>query len=222
MFMTVEGIDGAGKSSVVKRVAEILCELGYDVVTTRAPGGTVEADKLRALILDPANDFTPKSRFAMFAANMNQLATDIILPAVAKGKIVISDRYTDSTLVYQILVDDGLTPPERKAMHDFLMAMSVTPDLTYIIDIEPSEGMRRIKEVEKDVPNDVFDSAQMEVWERRRNAFRFLAGCAQHSGESRYRLISGMRTSVEVIAQTIAADIEELNELQPRLRQRAV
>lgn len=101
-FLTVEGVDGSGKSTQLKRVEAFLLERGYEVLRTREPGGDAVAEKIRALLLDPENeDMLPETEALLYAASRAQHVRQVILPALERGQVVLCDRFLDSSLAYQ-------------------------------------------------------------------------------------------------------------------------
>jgi dTMP kinase len=104
MFITFEGIDGSGKSTQSKLLTATLREKGYEVLLTREPGGTQIGDQIRTILLDDMTNsaMTPQAELLLFCASRAQLVGEVIRPFVAKGGIVICDRYADSTLAYQV------------------------------------------------------------------------------------------------------------------------
>ena len=140
MFITFEGIEGSGKTTQNHKCAEFLKTLGYDVVQTREPGGTALGAKLRQLILDPEQAFAhPQTEILLFYADRLEHVAQVIKPALAKGQIVLCDRYIDSTRAYQI--------GGRKMPADFIESLNaqidLMPDLTVLFDLDPQEGIRR-------------------------------------------------------------------------------
>src|SRR5690625_3268700 len=102
LFITLEGGDGAGKTSIIPSIKKKLEQRGYDVVTTREPGGSVIAEKIRNIILDPEHiEMDARTEALLYAAARRQHLVEIVLPALEKGKVVLCDRFTDSSLAYQ-------------------------------------------------------------------------------------------------------------------------
>jgi len=102
MFITLEGPEGSGKSCQIPPLADFLRQLGYEVLTTREPGGTAIGDQVRQVILNLKNtEMNPRTEILLFCAARVQLVEQVIRPALARGVVVISDRYADSTLAYQ-------------------------------------------------------------------------------------------------------------------------
>ena len=144
LFITFEGIDGGGKTTQLKLAAKWLREQGYAVVESREPGGTPLAEKVRELVLDPALPLTTTTQTLLYLAARSEHVDKLLRPAVAAGKIVLCDRFSDSTLVYQ-----GLA--QGKTLNDIAMLKTLcgfaseglTPDLTLVFDGRPEVLVRR-------------------------------------------------------------------------------
>lgn len=142
-FITLEGGEGSGKSSVIKLIVEKLQKEGYQVLQTREPGGVKIAEEIRNIILDKANtSMDGKTEALLYAASRRQHLVEKVIPALEKGMIVISDRYIDSSLVYQG-VARGIGIQEVYEMNLFAID-KILPNLTLILDIEPEIGLQRI------------------------------------------------------------------------------
>lgn len=139
LFITFEGGEGAGKSTQIKKLAQ---SLGGDCVVTREPGGTPEAEALRAVFFENNGQNWPAEAlvFLMFSARILHTQT-LILPALKKGHHVLSDRYTDSTRVYQGYA--GKLPLEKIEQIKSLAIGAFEPDITFIMDIDPAMGLAR-------------------------------------------------------------------------------
>ena len=138
-FITFEGGEAAGKSTQIARLAATLREAGYDVVVTREPGGTPGAEAIRGLMLNPETSLTPLAdTLLVFAARADHVAR-LIEPALQTGKIVLCDRFVDSTLAYQ---GHGLGV-ERAVIAELAKMIGISPDLTFILDINPETAARR-------------------------------------------------------------------------------
>jgi len=138
-FITFEGPDGSGKSSNIERLQEVLTELGYTVVLSREPGGTPTAEKLRTIILsDPVG---PKCELLLFAAARANHVETKIKPALAEGKIVISDRFADSSYAYQGIAR-GMK--EDVLMLENFVLQGFEPDYTLFFDVSLEESARRL------------------------------------------------------------------------------
>jgi len=141
MFITFEGIEGSGKTTQQQRLAALLRERGRTVVVTKEPGGTPLADRIRAILLDSASVIDPIAEVFLFAASRRQHTTEVIEPALARGEVVLCDRYADSTLAYQgfgRLIDlDRL-----RALNDWATD-SLKPRITLLYDLPEDTGIRR-------------------------------------------------------------------------------
>lgn len=141
-FITFEGIEGCGKTTQLRLAAERLAAAGYEVVVTREPGGCPIADEIRAILLDARNTaMVPLAELLLYAAARAQHVSEVIAPALAAGKIVLCDRFTDSTLAYQGY-GRGLDK-ELIARLNVLAAGTVKPDLTVILDCPVEIGLAR-------------------------------------------------------------------------------
>nr|HID12311.1 dTMP kinase [Anaerolineae bacterium] len=142
MFITLEGPDGSGKTTQARLLAEWLREQGHEVVLTREPGGTDIGDQIRAVLHDPRNTtMDARTEILLYSASRAQHVAQRIRPALAAGKIVISDRYADSTLAYQGY-GRGLDLEALRTITGFATG-GLTPDLTLCLDIAPREGLQR-------------------------------------------------------------------------------
>ncbi|MDF7638392.1 dTMP kinase [Lactobacillus sp. ESL0791] len=143
-FISFEGPDGAGKSTVVAQVVrELAPRLKTQYLVTREPGGSEIAEKIRQMILDPANSkMAAKTEALLYAASRSQHMAEVILPALAAGKMVFSDRFVDSSLAYQGVGRD-LGIAQVKQINDFATS-GVEPDLTLFLDVKPEVGLARI------------------------------------------------------------------------------
>ena len=171
MFITFEGPDGSGKSTVIKSVAERLIKDGYPIVLTREPGGTPIAEKIRNLILDNSNTALDKRSEALFyAASRRQHLIEKIWPALKEGKIVLCDRFIDSSLAYQ---GGGRDLGIEEVLNINLFATENTfPDLTLFFDVSPEVGLQRVSKDKKriadrlDNENEGFhDKVYASFWE---------------------------------------------------------
>ncbi len=146
LFISVEGTDGAGKSTQIDLLLKYLEEKGVDVVFTREPGGTYISEKIRNIILDTDNDGMDAACEALlYAASRAQHVREKIVPSLEAGKIVICDRYVDSSIIYQG-VARGLGVEEVRAINDFAIR-GVMPDLTLFFDLTVEESVKRKKDM---------------------------------------------------------------------------
>lgn len=143
LFITFEGVEGSGKSTQIKRAAAFLSSKGYDVLTFREPGGTRVSEAIREILLNKENtEMTAESELLLYLAARAQIVREKILPALTRGKVVICDRFEDSTLAYQ---GSGRGFPMKaiQQVSRLLVRGDLQPDLTFVLDIDPSKGMRR-------------------------------------------------------------------------------
>lgn len=145
-FITFEGAEGSGKSTQAKLLCNYLRQKGFPVIFVREPGTTVVGEKIRKILLDPRNkDMTPVSEMLLYMAARAEFVSHIVKPALEKGKIVISDRFLDSTVAYQGY-GHGM---DLKVINSIgkLVCQGKTPDLTIILDIASEKGLRRAGKV---------------------------------------------------------------------------
>lgn len=144
MFITLEGTEGSGKTSAINIVVERLKKEGYTIVQTREPGGTPIAEQIRNVILDVNNtSLDPRAEALLYAASRRQHLVEKVWPAIKEGKIVICDRYLDSSLAYQGGAR-GLGIDEVLNINLFATEHTM-PDLTLLFDLDPEVGLARIR-----------------------------------------------------------------------------
>lgn len=151
LFFSFEGIDGSGKSTQARLLADALQAAGHEVLSVREPGGTRLGESIRALLLSPDAEITPRAELLLFAAARAQLVESVIEPALASGIHVIADRYTDSTEAYQGAgrrLNQSLPVPVH--VLNTLATMGRRPDRTYMISVTPKESLRRLSRRMKD------------------------------------------------------------------------
>lgn len=142
MFITFEGPEGSGKTTQIQPLCGYLQDKGYDIVITREPGGTSIGDQIRRVLLDPANrEMLPEAEILLFSASRAQLVGQVVAPALARGAIVICDRFADSTMAYQGF-GRGLDLESLRRITQFATG-GLTPDLTVFLDLDVEEGLRR-------------------------------------------------------------------------------
>ena len=141
LFISFEGIDGSGKSTQARLLAQALRTRGLDVVLTREPGGSPGAEEIRALVLEgPPDRWSAETELLLFTAARRDHLERTIRPALAAGQIVICDRFADSTRMYQGLRGAGLRA-KVDALHALMIGQE--PDLTVLVDMEPNTGLAR-------------------------------------------------------------------------------
>lgn len=191
-FITFEGGEGSGKSTVMKDVATRLTKEGYKLVLTREPGGTPIAEEIRNVILDKDNTkMDPRTEALLYAASRRQHLVEKIWPALERGEIVLCDRYLDSSLAYQGGAR-GLGVDEVLSINMFATEGEY-PDLTLLFDLEPEEGLKRI---EKNKGREVnrLDLEKLEFHKKVRDNFHALA----KKYSTRYVVIDASKSLNEV------------------------
>lgn len=142
MFITLEGPDGSGKSMQVPMLAEFIRQRGYEVLTTREPGGTSIGDQIRQVIMKLGNtSMHPRTEILLFCAARAQIVEEVLKPALARGVVVISDRYADSTLAYQGY-GHGVNLDDLRQLLAFVTG-GLKPDLTLLLDVDATVGLQR-------------------------------------------------------------------------------
>ena len=142
MFITLEGMEGCGKSTQCALLVEHFTRLGFDVLRTLEPGGSVLGKELRRILLDSANsDLSPVSELFLYLADRAQHVGTVIRPALAQDRVVICDRFADSTVVYQGY-GRGLEPSLLRQLNDTAV-QGLWPDATVLLDLAPEQGLRR-------------------------------------------------------------------------------
>ena len=195
-FITFEGIDGSGKSTQSRRFADMLRAQGTEVVLTREPGGSPGAEEIRQLLLTGDPDrWSAETEILLFTAARRDHLEKTIEPALNAGKTVVSDRFADSTRVYQ-----GATRGDLRSMVDQLHSLMIgrEPDLTFIIDMDPALALER--GLARKSGEDRFEDFGLPFQETLRHGFLALA----HANPDRCILIDGNRTP-DQIASEIAA-----------------
>jgi dTMP kinase len=200
LFITFEGPDGSGKTTQVKQLAEYLRGRGCDVLAVREPGGTSIGEQIRDVLHSLANqEMRPQAEILLYCASRAQLVGQVIRPHLQSGGVVICDRYADSTLAYQGY-GRKLDLPTLRTILDFATG-SLRPDITFYLDIDAEEGLRRRK-VSGGEWNRMDDLA-VEIHRRVRAGY--LEMVAQEP--ARWVVMDGARE-----AETIAGEIREIVE----------
>ncbi|NEX11804.1 MAG: dTMP kinase [Prosthecochloris sp.] len=179
MFITFEGIDGAGKSTQVKMLRKLLISKGLEVLTLREPGGTDISESIRDILLEVKNDITPIGELLLFAASRAELVQKVIKPALSDHATVLLDRFYDSTSAYQGY-GRGL---DLAMLHQInrIASCSLEPDITFYLDLSPEDAMIR-KFSEKSLPLafedeelDRMERSGLEFYTRVRNGYQTIA-----------------------------------------------
>ena len=162
-FITFEGGDGSGKSTQISLLRDWLLQAGYDVILTREPGGTQISEKIRELILDPDNqEMADMTEALLYAAARAQLVSQMIKPALAEGKVVICDRFVDSSIAYQAY---GRGLGDAVGVINTYAVDGCMPDLTILLRLDPEKGSRRIADREHDRIEQAPDAFHRKVYE---------------------------------------------------------
>jgi dTMP kinase len=188
-FISFEGIDGSGKSTQARMLAESLRSEGRTVTLTREPGGSTGAEEIRRLVLEGDPDrWSPETEILLFTAARRDHLEKTIRPALARGEIVITDRFADSTRIYQ-----GITRGDLRATVDALhdLMIGVEPDLTILIDIDPAIGLSRARA--RAGTELRFEDMGLDTQVAMRAGFHALA-----AAHARFRVIDGARDADDV------------------------
>ena len=207
-FISFEGMEGCGKSTQIRLLAEKLRELGRSVEVSRSPGGTPVAEKIRELLKvpTPGDDLLPETELLLFGACHAQMTHRLIEPVLRRGGILLSDRFFDSTSAYQGYAR-GLDLNMVFRINRFACG-SLEPDLTLLLDIPPELGIERSRK-RGGAEKDRFDSEKMKFHHDVRNAFLELARLNPH----RFRIVDAARSPEEVHAQIMEAVHDRLADL---------
>jgi dTMP kinase len=199
VFLALEGGEGAGKSTQARLLAIWLRDQGYDVVTTHEPGATKIGNRLRALLLDTAHTgLSPRAETLMYAADRAEHVRSVIIPALERGAIVVTDRYVDSTLAYQGA--GRQLPVSEIAELNRWATGGLTPQLTILLDLPPLTGLgRRLSSADR------LESEPVEFHQRVRNGFLALA----NAEPDRYLVLDASRPEGEV-SRDIQQRVREL------------
>ncbi|MGE5553821.1 MAG: dTMP kinase [Betaproteobacteria bacterium] len=173
LFITLEGPDGGGKSTQAARLTERLRARGVPVVFTREPGGTPVGEALRQIILDPRNDLAGETEVLLYAASRAQNVEQVIRPALAEGKVVLAERFVDSSLAYQgYALGRGI---EAVRQINVFATGGLVPDLTLLLDVTPEVGLSRVGARAGGEAADRIERRRLEYHRRVREYYLMLA-----------------------------------------------
>jgi dTMP kinase len=196
-LISFEGSEGSGKSTQIARLAAHLQKLGREVITVREPGGTEIGEQIRNIIVhnSKGDEMCAEAELLMFAAARAQLVREIIAPALTAGKYVLSDRFLDSSTVYQGIARN-LAPDPVHQINRFAVG-NVMPDLTIVLDVTTDVGLARIRQRASDIP-DRMERENIDFYEKVRAGYLLLA----ESMPERLSVIDGSGTE-DVVAKKV-------------------
>jgi dTMP kinase len=194
LFITLEGMDGCGKTTQIPLLAERLRNAGREVVIAIEPGGTAIGRQIRSILLDPDNpNMAPAAEMLLYFASRAQNVDEVILPVLNRGAVVLSDRFTDSTLVYQG-AGRGLGADTVKTLHR-IACRDLEPKLTLLLDVDLETSLSRAREHKA---ADRMEQQRAEFYQRVRDAYLALAAAEPE----RVKIIDG-RDSIDVVSERI-------------------
>ena len=204
VLIAFEGGDGAGKSTQAARLAAWLTERGHEVVATRQPGGTPVGAAVRAILLEPATgELSPRTEALLYAADKAEHVDTVVLPALQRGAVVVTDRYVDSTLAYQGAAR-ALTPDELQWLVDWA-TRGVRPALTVLLDVDVDTGSERLTGLDR------LEAEPAEFHRRIRGRFRELAEAEPtrylvlDAGAPADQISTAVRDRVQAVLPAVAA-----------------
>lgn len=199
-LISFEGPEGSGKSTQIAALAKHLHLLGREVLTTREPGGTEIGEQIRNIIVhnSKGDEMCPETEVFLFAAARAQLVREVIAPALLSGKVVLSDRFLDSSTVYQGIARNLGSDPVQQ-INRFAVG-NVMPDLTIIVDVPTEVSLQRIRLRASDIP-DRMERENAEFFAKVREGYLLLA----KSMPQRFTVIDGTKTEAEVEKQVWTA-----------------
>ncbi len=201
LFITMEGTDGAGKTTQINMLRDYLDSRGYNVVCVREPGGTPIGEKIREIIIDKNNsEMCQMTEAMLYAAARAQLVSQIILPALKNGGVVISDRFLDSSLVYQGYAR-GLGERRIRNLNRYAVD-DLEPDITFFLRLKPEDGLKR-KRVQAEL--DRIESEHFNFHQRVYDGYVSLA----RRNKSRIRMLDALKSADEIHC-AILSEIDKL------------
>lgn len=206
LFITFESVDGLGKTTQVKLLTENLQSLGYCVIFTREPGGPRISEKIRQILLDPENkEMHNNTEILLYLASRAQHVEETIKPALAQGKIVICDRFQDSTFAYQSSAR-GVDFTTIKNLNNFATG-GLNPDLTFVLHAPLEVAHERLKKTGKQP--DRLENENSEFYSKVSDGFLALA---KYTGQklSRFRIINAEQTLEQVSKEILSKTLEKL------------
>ncbi|MFA6861683.1 MAG: dTMP kinase [Bacilli bacterium] len=203
IFITFEGCDGCGKTTVISLVSKRLEELKVPFLVTREPGGSKIAEQIRNIILDKKNtEEDPRTEALLYAASRRQHLVDVVLPALNKGELVLSDRYIDSSLAYQGYARN-IGIEEVKSINDFAID-GLMPDFTFFLDLTPEEGLKRIQSRKRD--SDRLDAEKLAFHKRVYEGYQIII----KNDPKRFIMIDARQTPEEETEEIVSAILKAI------------
>lgn len=201
VFITLEGVEGCGKTTQIEALERFLALRGHEVVRTREPGGTPISEAIRAIVLDPRHaSMSPTAELLLYEAARAQHVAELIRPALVAGKMVVCDRFADSTTAYQG-AGRGILPADVQPLHT-LATSGLMPDLTLVLDLPAEEGLRRAARARG---KDRMEREPLDFHRRVREAFLDLA----RREPGRIKVVDGTR-SRDSVEHDIRHHVEDL------------
>ena len=197
-FITLEGVDGAGKTSHIEFIKEYLTNLKFDFIMTREPGGTELGERLREILLH--DEMTPKTETILMFAARNEHIEKVIRPGLTSGAIVISDRFTDASYAYQS-GGKGVVDVEIDVLKD-LVQKNLQPDLTFLFDLPVEVSIKRLKKTRK---LDKFEKEEKDFHENVRKKYLMIA----KNNPKRFSVLNSEK-SIDEIQSQIKIKLDEL------------
>lgn len=196
LFISLEGGEGAGKSTVINAINQRLQERGFTVVQTREPGGSAAGEAIRGILLDPAQRLCAESELLLMFASRAQLVREVILPALERGDAVLSDRFTDASFAYQ----GGGRGIDTACIAELeRWAVGIKPELTFLLDVGVDVGLQRARS--RGGEPDRIEREQLGFFERVRASYLARAASEPH----RFVVIDASQTAEVVVTSVLAA-----------------
>lgn len=195
-LISIEGGEGAGKSTALEAIRQVLLERGFVVRVTREPGGTPSGELIRQLLLDPAAHLCSEAELLLMFASRAQLVSEVIRPALLRGEIVLTDRFTDASFAYQ---GGGRGIDAARIAELERWAVGLRPDLTFLLDVGVELGLQRARA--RGAGLDRIESEQVEFFDRVRASYRARAS----TDPERFRILDASLPAEEVVAMASCA-----------------
>ena len=197
-LVSFEGGEGCGKSTQIKKFSAYLTEKGVDFVLVREPGGTEVGEKIRQILLHDKAELSPETEFLLFSASRSKLIADVVKPALAAGKVVVMDRYFDSSFAYQGFAGK-LDIKDIEKITKFAIGDGAVPDLTFLLDLSYDDGMKR-KSADENLQNlDRIEQKGKAYHDRVREGYLQLAA----KNKKRFYVVDALKSPDEVFENII-------------------